>query len=225
MAYSLNGTTGQDLTSSLTSAFEFGTNDFSITFSCIFKNTSTIQSILCAGEGVNASPTATCQWSIFVANASNELGFLRRTATTTEFYNQFSWSYALDTLYRVCLSRSGENLKLHADGAQVGSSITNTANISAVTNTSFRIGSIYTGAAPVGLKYSNIEISEVAIWKAGLANAEILSLARGFTADQIRPQSLSFYAPLVRNFQDVRGGLAITNNNGATVATHPRIYT
>jgi hypothetical protein len=68
-------------------------------------------------------------------------------------------------------------------------------------------------------------VSEVGIWKAGLADAEITALASGFTADQIRPQSLSFYAPLVRNFQDVRGGLVITNNNGATVATHPRIIT
>jgi hypothetical protein len=56
-----------------------------------------------------------------------------------------------------------------------------------------------------------------------LNSAEITALARGFTADQIRPQSLSFYAPLVRDLQDVRGGLAITNNNGATAATHPRI--
>jgi hypothetical protein len=41
----------------------------------------------------------------------------------------------------------------------------------------------------------------------------------------VRPQSLVFYAPLVRDLQDVRGGLTITNNNGATVAAHPRVYT
>lgn len=28
----------------------------------------------------------------------------------------------------------------------------------------------------------------------------------------------------VRNLQDVRGGLTITNNNAATVADHPRVY-
>lgn len=72
--------------------------------------------------------------------------------------------------------------------------------------------------------YANADFAEIATWKAGLADAEITALARGFTADQIRPQSLSFYAPLVRNLQDVRGGLTITNNNGATVANHPRLF-
>ena len=40
----------------------------------------------------------------------------------------------------------------------------------------------------------------------------------------IRPQSLVFYAPLIRNLIDAKGGRTITNNNGATVAVHPRIY-
>jgi hypothetical protein len=40
----------------------------------------------------------------------------------------------------------------------------------------------------------------------------------------VRSRDLSFYAPMVRNLQDLRGGLAITNNNTATVADHPRIY-
>ena len=44
------------------------------------------------------------------------------------------------------------------------------------------------------------------------------------TCDKVRPQNLVFYAPLVRDLIDAKGGLVITNNNGATVATHPRIY-
>jgi hypothetical protein len=44
------------------------------------------------------------------------------------------------------------------------------------------------------------------------------------TCDKVRPQSLVFYAPLVRNLQDVRGGLTITNNNTAAVANHTRVY-
>ena len=44
------------------------------------------------------------------------------------------------------------------------------------------------------------------------------------TCDKVRPQSLVFYAPLVRNLQDVKGGLTISNNNTATVAVHPRVY-
>jgi len=67
-------------------------------------------------------------------------------------------------------------------------------------------------------------IAEPAIWNVALTDAEIASLAAGFTPDQIRPQSLQFYAPLVRNLIDVRGGRTITNVGSATVATHPRIY-
>ena len=68
------------------------------------------------------------------------------------------------------------------------------------------------------------QIAEVGIWNVALADAEIASLADGMTCDKVRPQSLVFYAPLVRDLQDVRGGLTITNNNTATVANHPRVY-
>lgn len=70
----------------------------------------------------------------------------------------------------------------------------------------------------------NGRMAEVAIWSANLNAAEIVSLAKGFKPTRIRPQSLVFYAPLVRNLQDVRAGLALTNNNTATVADHPRVY-
>ena len=67
-------------------------------------------------------------------------------------------------------------------------------------------------------------IAEVGIWNAALTAAEIASLAKGMTCDKIRPQNLVFHAPLVRDLIDAKGGRAITNNNGAAVAAHPRIY-
>jgi Concanavalin A-like lectin/glucanases superfamily len=67
-------------------------------------------------------------------------------------------------------------------------------------------------------------IAEAAIYSAALPASEIASLAKGMTCDKVRPQSLVFYAPLVRDLIDARGGRAITNNNGATVANHPRVY-
>ena len=67
-------------------------------------------------------------------------------------------------------------------------------------------------------------LAEVGIWNAALTAAEIASLAKGMTCDKIRPQNLVFYAPLVRDINDQKGGLTITNNNGAAVANHPRIY-
>jgi hypothetical protein len=67
-------------------------------------------------------------------------------------------------------------------------------------------------------------LAECGIWNAALTAAEIASLAKGMTCDKVRPQSLVFYAPLVRDLVDQKGGLAISNNNSATVAAHPRVY-
>jgi hypothetical protein len=74
------------------------------------------------------------------------------------------------------------------------------------------------------IAYGNGIYAEAGVWNVALTAAEIASLAKGMTCDKVRPQSLVFYAPLIRNLQDVRGGLTITNNNGATVSNHPRIY-
>ena len=73
-------------------------------------------------------------------------------------------------------------------------------------------------------EFANSKIAEVGIWNAALTAAEIASLAKGMTCDKVRPQNLVFYAPLVRDLNDQKGGLTITNNGGATVAAHPRVY-
>jgi hypothetical protein len=80
------------------------------------------------------------------------------------------------------------------------------------------------GANHTQTSFAAAQIAEVGIWNAALTADEIASLAKGMTCDKVRPQSLVFYTPLVRNLQDVKGGLTITNNNTATVAAHPRVY-
>jgi hypothetical protein len=67
-------------------------------------------------------------------------------------------------------------------------------------------------------------VAVFAIYSVVLTAAEIASLAKGMTCDKIRPQNLVFYAPLVRDLIDQKGGLTITNNNAATVAAHTRVY-
>jgi hypothetical protein len=69
------------------------------------------------------------------------------------------------------------------------------------------------------------DIAEVGIWSASLNSNEISSLVAGVTPNQIRPQSLAFYSPLIREPVDFRLGLMLTNFNGATVSDHPRTYT
>jgi hypothetical protein len=83
---------------------------------------------------------------------------------------------------------------------------------------------IYAGAFDNSADRFSGQLAEVGIWNTDLTAAEIASLAKGMTCDKVRPQSLVFYAPLVRDLIDQKGGLAITNNNGATVANHTRVY-
>jgi len=100
------------------------------------------------------------------------------------------------------------------------------------TDTTILTGSLSLNALTVGGRFNNGivglffigQIAEVGIWNVALTAAEIASLAKGMTCDKVRPQSLVFYAPLVRDLIDQKGGRAITNNNGATVANHPRVY-
>jgi hypothetical protein len=102
-------------------------------------------------------------------------------------------------------------------------STANTTSVTPFTATRIQIGrrpnTIATGAA-----FLTGNVAESGIWNAALSPAEIASLAKGMTCDKVRPQNLVFYAPLVRDLIDQKGGLTITNNNGATVAAHPRVY-
>ena len=69
-------------------------------------------------------------------------------------------------------------------------------------------------------------IAEVAIWNATLTTDELSSLYKGTKADQIRPQNLKFYMPLVRNIYDETASTTgITYEFGAnSEVNHVRRY-
>lgn len=135
-------------------------------------------------------------------------------ARTTSGYSQNTWHHACG-VYASTASRTA-----YLDG---GSSGTDTTSVPAalIVNT-LTVGGRFLGGSIGVLAVGRI--AEVGIWNSALTAAEIASLAKGMTCDKIRPQNLVFYAPLVRDLNDQKGGLTITNNNGATVAAHPRIY-
>jgi hypothetical protein len=127
----------------------------------------------------------------------------------------------------------GNNVLFHYGGVfESATSRTGYVNGVAGTTNTTNIGSqnaantITIGArwnTTIGNFYNN-DIAEVGVWNVALTAAEVASLAKGMTCDKVRPQSLVFYAPLVRDLIDYKGGLTITNNNSATVANHPRVY-
>ncbi len=155
-----------------------------------------------------ALSTATTKFDI-QSNVGGSVG----TATSSANFTTNQWTH-------VCgVFNSTTDRSAYLNGVLDG---TNSTNVSFGSITRFYIGTrIFTTAGG----FFNGSIAEVGIWNAALTAAEIASLADGITCDKVRPQSLVFYTPLVRNLQDLRGGLTITNNNTATVAVHPRVYT
>lgn len=131
-----------------------------------------------------------------------------------------SGTQVANTWFHACgVEVSTTNRFCYRNGGNAGQ---NTASRTPTSINALNIGTTINTGTPTQLLAGRI--AEVGIWNAALTAEEVASLAQGMTCDKIRPQSLVFYVPLVRNLQDAKGGLAITNNNGATVVTHPRVY-
>jgi hypothetical protein len=157
--------------------------------------------------------------SDFAQNTANiaafsvdSIGTANGASTDNNVYTVNSWVHAASVF-------SGSNNRVAYANGIAGTSNTISRTVSGVN----RLHIAARIATTVGA-FASGDIAEVGIWNAALTAAEIASLAAGMTCDKVRPQSLVFYAPLVRELQDVKGGLTITNNNTATVANHPRVY-
>ena len=111
-------------------------------------------------------------------------------------------------------------LQYYLNGSTAG--VTNAlASIAESTLNQFLIGA--RRAASIGA-YMQGDVADVGIWNVALSVPVIETLAKGFSCRRVRPQSLQYYSPIVRNIQDVRAARAITNNGTATAAIHPRVY-
>jgi hypothetical protein len=131
-------------------------------------------------------------------------------------------SFSANTWYHACgvlSSSASRSVYLNAGGVA-----TQTTNLATGGLSQTSIGAQRFLTFPLGASFMGGQIAEVGIWNAALTAAEIASLAKGMACDKVRPQNLVFYAPLIRDLIDAKGGLAITNNNGATVANHTRVY-
>lgn len=126
-------------------------------------------------------------------------------------------SYAANTWNHVAGVFQGANKQAFLNGVG-GAAETSAYSLTGIDQ--LVIGSRNNGT--YGLFFGGL-LAEVGVWTAALTTAEIVSLSAGFTPDQIRPQSLVFYAPLIRTLQDLRGGRVITATNSPTVAVHPRV--
>jgi hypothetical protein len=194
-----------------------------------------------AGIGFNEPLTMACwfytlsgstaQTLISIGPPDNEnLGYWIRTGTTAKVLASKNNNTAPVTTLSLTTSAwnhtaavfvSSASRTVYLNNTSVFSSST-VANATGTAFTSMSIGRRHVvGTTP---QYLSGRIAEAGIWTAALTAEEILSLSQGASPALVRPGSLVFYAPLIRDLQDLRGGLAIANNNGATVVDHPRIY-
>jgi len=190
-----------------------------MTIACWF-NASVVQSGVLVSVGVSSGAHRNQLQAVNgTPGVSNYINAVAAGATTTAFsfgatdVNTNTWGHAAG-VFASATSRTS-----YTNG---GGAVTNTTDC----GTQNAATSIVVGArwsTTLGLYYSGL-VADVGVWNVALTADEIASLAKGVACRLVRPQSLVFYAPLIRELVDLRGGLAITNNNAATVAVHPRVY-
>jgi len=133
-----------------------------------------------------------------------QVGSSIQTATSSNTYSANTWAHACG------VSAASNSRTVYLDGT--GTS--NSGNLGTLNNaTNIEIGwSFFSG-----------RLAECGIWDIALTADDVASLAKGYTCDRVRPENLIFYAPLVRNIQDIIEAKSLSNS-GATVANHPRVY-
>ena len=123
-------------------------------------------------------------------------------------------TYANNTWVHACLvASSATSRTIYRDG---GNSVSFNNNLTLPSLGTLSIG--FTSVSIVG------SAADCAVWNTALTDAEVASLGKGFSASLIQPGNLVYYAPLIRDLNDIVGGATITNNGTATVSVHPRIY-
>lgn len=207
MAYAFNGTNQYLRTASCP------VSAVPLTIACNTRGNATgaLYPYIVVSDGANTSRVNV------VANADGTFG-ANQLDSAVGLASISGGTYSANTWIHLCgVFTSASNRSLYVNGSLINTNTNTVGSSNAYTR--ITIGGNHTQTL-----FTNGNIAEVGIWNAALTADEIASLADGMTCDKVRPQSLVFYAPLVRNLQDIKGGLTITNNNSATVAAHPRVY-
>ena len=215
MAYSFTRASDQYLESPYSSAIK--NNNFTLS-AWIYPVTENIVRYILAQKVVTSDSDATANYD-FVLLANNTARIRLHPNTVISAIS--SGTFGLNTWSHIAATYNGNNLQLYRNGVADGSAAY--SSTWGGNNNPLSIGRNPTTTVSNRNSWSG-NLAEVGIWNTAITAAEVASLAKGMTCDKIRPQNLVFYAPLVRNLIDQKGGLTITNNNGATVASHPRVY-
>lgn len=154
-------------------------------------------------------------------NKSNIL----RDAGGSYFSCQYVSAIPADTWLGLGVTFDGSTLVSYLDGVADAT----LGGLSAAANQQVEVHLLaalgYGGGLDSSSNWVDGEVAEYGYWNIPLTADEMASLGKGFRADRIRPQSLQFYAPCVRDLQDIRGGRTLVKQAGSDVITdHPRVF-
>jgi hypothetical protein len=184
---------------------------------------------------VRRPTTGSIQWfgSSENANHTAGIGFFANNSLYFAIGNGSNTSrYVTDTStgwFHVAFSYDGSQtgnanrLKIYKNGALQTTGVTESGTIPATTSNNASMDTYRIGRYQSGALWSTGDFAELGMWQASLSDDEIASLGDGMTCEKIRPQSLVYYTPLVRDIQDLARGMTLTDTS-TTVATHPRVY-
>lgn len=131
--------------------------------------------------------------------------------------------YHLAFSYDGSQTGNANRLKIYKNGVLQTTGVSDTGTIPATTSNNSAMDTYRIGRYQSNNSWSTGDFAELGMWQATLTAEEVASLAKGMTCDKIRPQSLVYYTPLIRDIQDLARGMTLTNTD-STVANHPRIY-
>lgn len=132
-------------------------------------------------------------------------------SSTTGVYSTGAWHHA-GAVFTGATSRTA-----YLDGS---AATTDTSSCTPGSMSSTIAGYYFSGGTQTTL------IAEAAIWNAALTNADMLELSKGFSPNQVRPESLVRYWRITgRNSPeiDIRSGVAMSLTGTCAFADHPRI--
>ena len=172
---------------------------------CINRQGSAADSV---GLGLSPSPGAA---NINFFSAAGGVG---ANALSGNTYSLNAWQHGCG----VAASTTDRKSYLNGDTANKG-----TSTASSVPSSLNRVSiGLWFGSGP--FDQVNGGIAECAIWNVALTEPEVVSLSKGIAANRVRPQSLVFYFPGIRNVVDLKNAAAITSMGSPGVIAHPRIY-
>lgn len=154
-------------------------------------------------------------------NKSNIL----RNAGGSYFSCQYASAIPADTWLGLGVTFDGSTLVSYLDGVADAT----LGGLSAAANQQVEVhllaALVYGGGLDSSSNWVDGEAAEYGYWNIPLTADEMASLGKGFRPDRIRPQALQFYAPCVRDLQDIRGGRTLVKQAGTDVPSdHPRVF-